>query len=165
VPDYLANVTIQTAPRRLLSASAWLAEEGVDPTQQRIDVVRSREDSVDAEIQKLPEPVILLALGEDDDLATRAMRAQGAKERDALKVGQARVENNEVGPGCHQPVETFGSGRGRGDDEAVSERNGKGGLHPENAPDHENPGSSIGFHRRAPVIVPGARAGRAESDG
>jgi len=130
VPDYLANVTIQTSPRRLLGARAWLAEEGVDPTQQRIKVVRSREDSIDAEIQKLPELVILLALGEDDDLAMRAMRAQGAKERHALEVGKARVENDEVGRGLRQPVETFGSGGGRGDDEAVSERNGKGSLHP-----------------------------------
>jgi len=130
VPDYLANVTIQTPPRRLLGAIAWLAEEGVDPTQQRIEVVRSREDSIDAEIQKLPELVILLALGEENDLAIGAMRAQGAKERDALEVGKARVENDEVGSGPPQPVETFGSGGGRGDDAVVSERNGKGGLHP-----------------------------------
>jgi hypothetical protein len=129
VPDDLTNVTIQTPSCGLLSASAWLAEEGVDPTQQRIEVVRSREDSIDAEIQKLPELAIILALGEDDDLAMRAMRAQGAKERHALEVGKARVENDEVGPGSRQPVETFGSGGGRGDDEVLPKRNGKGSLH------------------------------------
>ena len=100
-----------------------------------------------------PDLVILLALGEDDDLAIRAMRAQGAKERHALEVGKARVENDKVGPGSRQPVETFGSGGGRRNDEAAAERNGKGRLHPKDAPDHENPGSSISFHRRAPVIV------------
>src|SRR5213078_259020 len=137
-----ANVTIQTLARRLPGASASLAEEAVDPTQQHIEVVRSREDSIDAEIQKLPERVVLLALGEDDDPAIRAMCAQGAKKRRALEVGKARVENDEVGPGSRQAVETFGSGGGRRHNEVLSERNGEGSLHPQDASDHENPGSS-----------------------
>jgi hypothetical protein len=122
-------VTTQAPPRRLRGANAWLAEKSVNTTQQRIEVIRSREDSIDTEIQKLAERAILLAVGEENDLAMRAMRAQGAKERHALEVGKARVENDKVRRGSRQPVEAFGSGRSHGDDEAVSERNGKSGLH------------------------------------